>query len=588
MITAYSAPVDDQLFALEQIADIASLMPGDDTAPEKRELLKTILEQSARLAETEFAPLNWSGDVVGAKLFDGKVTLPPGFAQAFAAYAEGGWSGIGASPDHGGLGLPVAAVSAIEEHFMSANLALSLGPVLTVAAIEAIESAGSDDQKANFLPPLISGQWLATMCMTEPQAGSDLGALRCRALPLPDGDFAIKGSKIFITWGEHDATANILHLVLARLPDAPEGTKGISLFLVPKLRADSDGQYSQSNDVSCASIEHKLGIRGSPTCTLNFGDNDDCVGYLVGEPHRGLAAMFAMMNPMRINVAVQGVAVAERALQMATRYAAERTQSRNPQTGAPMAIVDHVDVRRTLLTMRALTEGARALVVRTAAAVDHGRAGSKFEAELADLLTPAVKIFATDAGVAVADRAVQVFGGMGFVEETGIAQLYRDARIAPIYEGTNGIQAIDLVTRKLGNDAWAIWLDEIADFAAKADPAAHAIGKRNLLDATKALRRATEFITSNKHNSMAVRLENAAPYARLFGAVSVGYLLLKLALAAKNPAMAVEHRVPLAERKDAIARFYLEQLLPVEAGLAVAICAPSMRLRDLDSNLLAA
>jgi 3-(methylthio)propanoyl-CoA dehydrogenase len=587
-MNGYVAPVEDQIVALEHIADISALMPGDDTAEEKRGLLRSILEQSARLAESEFAPLNRIGDMKGATLSGGGVALPPGFVAAYAAYAEAGWSGIGAKPEHGGMGLPVAIISAIEEHFMSANLALSLGPVLTIAAIEAIEQSGTDKQKADFLPPLVAGDWLATMCMTEPQAGSDLGALRCQALPRPDGDYAIKGSKIFITWGEHNATANIVHLVLARLPEAPEGTKGISLFLVPKLRQGADGRFDQSNDVSCASIEHKLGIRGSPTCTMNFGDNDDCVGYLVGEPHRGLPAMFAMMNPMRINVAVQGVAVAERALQMACRYAVERKQSRDPLTGATVAIIDHVDVRRMLLTMRALTEGARALVVRTAAAVDRGRAGDTAEAALADLLTPVAKIFATDAGVKVADQAIQVFGGMGFVEETGIAQLYRDARIAPIYEGTNGIQAIDVVTRKLGNGAWDGWLDEIAGFAANMPTQDYAIGKQNLIDATKALRKATEFITSNKHNSLATGLENATPYARLFGAVSVGYLLSKLALAAKQNAVPSEGGDVLMTRKDAVARFFLEQLLPAETGLSVAICAPTMPLRDLNAALLAA
>lgn len=584
----YAAPIDDQMFVLQVLSDVVSMMPGADSPDEKQALVRAILEQSGRLAESEFAPLNRTGDIEGARLVDGKVMLPKGYAKALAAYAEAGWAGIGASENHGGMALPVALVSMIEEQFMGANLALSLGPVLTIAAIEAIQFAGTSEQQTTFLPPLIAGEWLATMCMTEPQAGSDLGALRCQATPRAEGDYAIKGSKIFITWGDHDATANIVHLVLARLPDAPPGTKGISLFIVPKFRVGPSGAFDVSNDVSCASIEHKLGIHGSPTCTLAFGDHDDCVGYLVGEPHRGLAAMFAMMNPMRINVAVQGVAVAERALQLATRYAAERTQSRNPTTGAPTAIIEHMDVRRMLFLMRAQTEGARALVVRTAVAVDRGRAGDAYEADLADLLTPVVKIYATDVGVEVADRAIQIFGGMGFVEETGVAQLYRDARIAPIYEGTNGIQAIDLITRKLDNGAWRRWLEDARELASSVDAPDLLVGKQALIDAIAGLERTTAHILSDKHNSTTKRLEIATPYARLFGAVAVGYLLLKLGVAAKVSSINGLFSPRLSHRKEYVARFFLEQILPVESALANVICVPGLNLRDVDTGLLAA
>jgi 3-(methylthio)propanoyl-CoA dehydrogenase len=457
----FAAPVRDLRFVLEELLEHRSLaLPGFEEA--SPDLVEAVLEEAARLAGDVWAPLNASGDRQGCtRRDDGGVTLPDGFIEAYQAYAEGGWNGIGVAEAQGGQGLPEVVASAVQEMLHGANMALGLCPMLTAGAIEALAHHGSDALKATYLSRLVAGSWTGTMNLTEPQAGSDLSKVRTRAVP--EGDhYRLFGQKIFITWGEHDAAENIIHLVLARKPDAPEGNKGISLFLVPKYLVNQDGSLGERNDVTCASIEHKLGIHGSPTCTLSFGEGDGAIGYLVGEEGRGLNHMFTMMNEARHKVGIQGIGVAERACQHAFAYALERTQGRRPKArgGQECPISDHLDVRRMLLSMRARTDALRALALYCAAQLDLARHGvDEAERQAAqarvDVLIPVVKSFSTDQAVEIASLGVQVHGGMGFIEETGAAQLLRDVRIAPIYEGTNGIQALDLAGRKLSRDGGA-------------------------------------------------------------------------------------------------------------------------------------
>src|SRR5581483_6937021 len=418
----------------------------------------SVLEEAGRFAADVIAPLNRVGDKFGTPFKDGNVTTPPGWKQAYTSWAAAGWNGLAAPAEFGGQDLPQAVNAACIEMWNAASMAFGIGPVLTIAAIDALHAYGSDELKQRYLGKLVSGEWMGTMQLTEPQAGSDVGALRTRAAPAADGSYRITGSKIFITYGEHDLTSNIIHFVLARLPDAPPGTKGISLFLVPKFLPDGT-----RNDVRAHSVEHKLGIHASPTCTMVYGDKGGAVGFLVGEKHKGMAAMFTMMNRARLAVGLSGVAIAERATQQALAYARERKQ------GSAGAIVHYPDVKRMLLTMRALTAAARAICYATAVAIDRSlrektEAARQAAHERASLLTPVAKAFSTDIGIEVASLGVQVHGGMGYVEETGAAQHYRDARIAAIYEGTNGIQAIDLVTRKLplsNGKAAAAYLGEL-------------------------------------------------------------------------------------------------------------------------------
>ncbi|MGQ7247981.1 acyl-CoA dehydrogenase [Halomonas sp. V046] len=475
----YAAPVRDLQFVLADLLDHRSLsLPA--FAEASPELVDAVLDEAAKLAGDVWGPLNASGDRQGCeRRHDGGVTLPDGFASAYQAYVEGGWNGIGVSEALGGQGLPEVMASAVQEMLHGANMALGLCPMLTAGAIEALAHHGSDELKARYLDKLVEGSWTGTMNLTEPQAGSDLSRVRTRAVPCaPDeGDFyRLSGQKIFITWGEHDAVENILHLVLARTPDAPEGNKGISLFLVPKFLVNDDGSLGERNDVVCASIEHKLGIHGSPTCTLSFGEQDGAIGFLVGDAGRGLNHMFTMMNEARHKVGIQGIGVAERACQHAVAYAADRSQGRTPayRGGEPCTISEHLDVRRMLVSMRSRTDALRALALYCAAELDvarhHEDAAMRQAAQVrAEVLIPVVKAFSTDQAVDIASLGVQVHGGMGFIEETGAAQMLRDARIAPIYEGTNGIQALDLAGRKLQRDdgaALAALIDDVEATAA--------------------------------------------------------------------------------------------------------------------------
>ncbi|HSO47479.1 MAG TPA: acyl-CoA dehydrogenase family protein, partial [Rhizobiaceae bacterium] len=474
----YRAPVSEIAFALKEVAGLNKALDEGALPNLSGDLVDAVLEEAGRFATEEIAPLNKIGDSHGTPLKDGKVTTPPGWKETYQAWCEGGWNAIAAPEEFGGQGLPVMMAVAAAEMWNSASMAFGLGPLLTIGAVEALDKHGSPQLKATYLPKLVSGEWTGTMNLTEPQAGSDLAALRASAERAPDGTYRIFGQKIFITYGEHDMTANICHLVLARLPDAPAGTRGISLFLVPKFLVNADGSLGSRNDVFCQSVEHKLGIHGSPTCVMIYGDGyggaeKGAVGYLIGEENKGLACMFTMMNNARLNVGVQGVAVAEAAYQHALSYARDRRQGKAPDhKGEGMSpIIEHPDVQRMLLSMKSHVQAARAICYSCAHAIDMSHAGgadAKIWSERAGLLTPIAKAFSTDIGVEVASTGVQIHGGMGFIEETGAAQYLRDARINPIYEGTNGIQAIDLVTRKLplsGGDAFRAYVAELRAIA---------------------------------------------------------------------------------------------------------------------------
>lgn len=449
----YTPPIAEMILTLRHAA-------GYEDSPAAAALdlgtLEAVLEEAGKLAFGVLAPLNWSGDRHGAQWADGVVTTAPGFREAYRAYCDGGWNAVPFTPDYGGQGLPWAAAFAVQEMWQAANMSFGLCPLLNQGATEAIWHHGSDAQKALYLPKLISGQWTGTMNLTEPQAGSDLGAIRTRAEKQSDGTYKIFGQKIFITYGEHDLAENIIHLVLARVAGAPEGPKGISLFIVPKFMVGDDGHIGARNDVLCTGIEHKLGIHASPTCTMQFGDRGGAIGFLVGAENEGLKYMFTMMNNARLSVGLQGVAIADRATQAAVEYANGRVQGRQAGTGAVGAIAHHTDVRRMMLTMRAYTLAARALTYQAAVELDRAAAGVAGAQEQVELLTPIVKGWGTDMAQTVTSLGVQVHGGMGFVEETGAAQFYRDARILPIYEGTNGIQALDLAARKIVKNNGAV------------------------------------------------------------------------------------------------------------------------------------
>ncbi|HMK79176.1 MAG TPA: acyl-CoA dehydrogenase family protein [Xanthobacteraceae bacterium] len=565
----YRAPVDDIAFTLKHSAGLKRAIDEGLYGDLTEDVVDAVLEEAGKFASSVIAPLNTVGDQHGTPLKDGKVTMPPGWKEAYAAWSQGGWNGLAAAEEWGGQGLPHALNSACIEMWNAASMAFGIGPVLTMGAVEALARHGAAPLRQKYLAKLTTGEWMGTMQLTEPQAGSDVGALRTRAERAPDGSYRITGSKIFITYGEHDLTDNIIHFVLARLPDAPPGTKGISLFLLPKLFVGDDGKLGTRNDVRCHSVEHKLGIHGSPTCTMVYGDGGGATGWLVGEENRGLNCMFTMMNNARLAVGLQGVAIAERATQQAYAYANERKQGR---AGGNGAIINHPDVRRMLLTMRALTRGARALCYATGAAIDGAHrhkdeAARKAADQRASLLTPVAKAFSTDIGVEVASLGVQVHGGMGFIEETGAAQHYRDARIAPIYEGTNGIQAIDLVTRKLPLGGGAVvrgYLNElrrtVAAVRSANDPAFGAAGTR-LADAVDSLERATVWLLGRLDSAPDAALAGATPYLRLFASAAGGCALAEDALAA----MRLNGAGADAPRRVALARFFAENLA-VQAG----------------------
>jgi 3-(methylthio)propanoyl-CoA dehydrogenase len=588
----YTAPIAEQRFVLETISDIngiAALPQFESATPD---MVEAILSEAGKFSANVFAPLNHIGDVQGATWRDGNVTLPEGYRTAYQQYVAGGWNTLGAQPEHGGQGLPFALATAVMEQLQSANMAFSLCPMLTAGAIEALQAHASPALQQTYLTKLITGEWTGTMNLTEPQAGSDVGALRTKAELHADGQYRIKGQKIYITWGEHDVADNIIHLVLARLPDAPPGTKGISLFVVPKFWVNANGSLGIRNDLRCVSIEHKLGINASPTCTMSFGDGDNCIGYIVGAENAGMRAMFTMMNHARINVGLQGVAIAERAYQHALWFAKDRVQSAKFGGGrAPVRIIEHADVRRMLMTMKATTEAIRAITYYTAAAVDrsHGESEDDKRSQatlLADLLTPVCKAYATDMGVELSSLAVQIFGGMGFVEETGAAQHMRDARIAPIYEGTNGIQALDLVGRKLpmaGGAHWRALFSEIRGFI-KQLPKAGDLGQLApyLDDALEALNTATVWMVGNQQDTADDSAAAATPYLRMFGLVMGGYLLAQQAVAAQQRLQNTQGDPAFLRAKITTARYFAEQILPQAPALLGPITRGSALLFALN------
>ena len=530
---SYQAPLKDMLFAMQELACLpkVSALPGFEDYD--LDTAQAVLEESAKFCESVVAPLNWTGDQTPSSWKDGVVTTTPGFKDAFAQFAEGGWQSVIHPTEFGGQGFPKLIATPCAEMLHAANMSFALCPMLTDGAIEALLVAGSDALKRKFAARLISGEWTGTMNLTEPQAGSDLAAVRSRAEPQEDGTYKVFGTKIYITYGEHDMTGNIVHLVLARVPGAPEGVKGISLFVVPKFMVNDDDSLGARNDVHCVSIEHKLGIKASPTAVLQFGDHGGAVGYLIGEENRGLEYMFIMMNAARFAVGMQGIAIADRAYQKAVRFAHDRAQSRDLAGSAgPVAIIHHPDVKRMLLTMRAHVEGARALAYVAAAASDaahHAQDESirTHNQALYEYLVPVVKGFSTEMSIDMASLGVQVHGGMGYIEETGAAQAYRDVRITAIYEGTTGIQANDLLGRKIGRDRGAAMAALLADVAheleaiVEGDPAVQA-AKRGALEGVAELAQATKSLLGLLGNAQDRALAVAVPYLKLTGTVLGG------------------------------------------------------------------
>ncbi len=585
LMADYTPPLREIAFVLDHIADIDEIITYPDFEHVDRETIGGALDEAGRFMAELVAPTNRIGDTVGATFDDGAVVLPDAFKKVWSQYLDAGWNAVSGPPAYGGHGFPETIGFAIKEMFVTANMAFSLCPMLTGSAITLLEHHGTEELRSLYLEKLVTAEWTGTMVLTEPEAGSDLGALRSRAEPNADGSWRINGTKIFITWGEHDLADNIIHLVLARVPDAPPGTRGISLFLVPKFLVNPDGSIGDRNAVECISIEHKLGIHASPTCVMSF---EDASGWMIGEPNQGMRAMFTMMNQARVEVGLEGLAIIERAYQDAVVYAQERRQGRavgTPKTeSAP--IIDHPDVRRMLLTMKAYDEASRALLYDTAAQVDRSRnhpdaeTRSAAAARLA-LLTPVAKAWASDLGVEMTSVAVQVFGGMGYVEESGVAQHYRDSRITPIYEGTNGIQAIDLVTRKLPIDGGALVRNYLAEIEGL-DAALGEAGERfhpirtNLRDGLASLTSATEWMLDQESpNDL---LAGATPYLRMFGTVAGGYYLAREALHAAADLAGNGAPDPWLEAKIDTSIFYASQLLPQAGGLLPAVTAGAAQL----------
>jgi 3-(methylthio)propanoyl-CoA dehydrogenase len=579
----YAPPVSDMRFVLEEVAGLASIasLPGYEVATP--DTVAAVLDQAADLARDVLAPLNDSGDREGARLENGVVRAPAGFRDAYQTFVAGGWGGLPCLEEYGGQGLPLAVAAAVSEMWSAANLGFALCPMLTMGAVEALEHHGTEELKTLYLPRLVSGEWTGTMNLTEPQAGSDVGALKTRAVKHGD-HYRITGQKIFITYGDHDLAENIIHLVLARTPDSPPGTHGISLFLVPKFLPDADGAPGRRNDVRCVSLEHKLGIHASPTAVLAFGDEEGAIGFLVGEEHRGMACMFTMMNNARLNVGLQGVAISERAYQQALEYARTRVQGVPVGRDGAAPIVWHPDVRRMLLLMRARTEAARALAYLTAALLDRARhspdaADRKRTRARAELLLPMVKAWSTDLGVENASLAVQVHGGMGFIEETGVAQHYRDARIAPIYEGTNGIQALDLLGRKLVRDqgaaAYAL-ITEMRDLPAMPPALSNGIDAAEM---------ATTHLLKSWGSDPACAMAGATQYLTLFATVAGGWLMVRAALAASEKLDRGEGDPRFLKGKLLSAQFYTDHVLPQATGL-LASTVNSTSITTFDPDLL--
>ncbi len=569
----YRAAVDDFAFLFDHVVDFDALRGTERFADATDDVTRAILSEAGKLCDEVLAPLQRPGDLHPAKLENGVVRTSPGFDAGFRAIAEGGWIGMSADPDHGGMGLPMTLTSAVNEMMSGACLSLQLAPLMSQGQIEALEHHASDAVKEMYLPKLISGEWTGTMNLTEPQAGSDVGALVAKAADNGDGTYSVSGQKIYISWGDNDFAANVCHLVLARLPGAPAGTKGISLFLVPKYLPDDDGNPGKGNGVKVVSLEHKMGLHGSPTAVMQY---DNATGWVIGKEQGGMAAMFTMMNNARLGVGGQGIGVAEAAYQHALAYALDRKQGRATRDGASGTIVDHADVRRMLLTMKADVFAARAIALTCAFSTDMARATCEKDwATRAAFLTPITKAFGTDVGIAVSEIGVQVHGGMGFVEETGAAQFSRDVRVTAIYEGTNGIQAMDLVARKMmdGGEAANRLMDEMETHAESAREAFPKMAEE-VWQANESLREATEWLVAQK--DMDVRFAGAVPYLRAFARVLGGHLHLKAAMAEKGGA------------REKLARFYIQRLLPEHVGLLTQAQAGDAALYAFSLDELAA
>jgi alkylation response protein AidB-like acyl-CoA dehydrogenase len=563
---SYTPPLQDMAFLLNSVTPLAALGRDDLDA----EMISAVLEEAAKLASGVLAPLNESGDRQGSIWQEGAVTTAKGFKEGYKAFCEGGWNAVPFDPDYGGQGLPWLMSFPLQEMWQSSSLSFGLCPLLTQGAVEAISAHGSDELKQKYLGRLISGEWTGTMNLTEAHAGSDLSLLRTKAERAGDGTYRVSGAKIFITHGEHDMAANIIHLVLARLPDAPEGVKGISLFIVPKILEDGT-----RNDVTCVSIEHKLGINASPTCTMQFGEKGGAVGYLVGKENDGLKYMFTMMNNARLSVGLQGVAVAERAFQTALAYATDRLQGKPLSGGETVAIIEHPDIRRMLLTMKVLIDAGRALSYEAAFYLDKAKAGDPAAQARVDLLTPIVKAGCTDMAVEVASLGIQVHGGMGFIEETGAAQFYRDARILPIYEGTNGIQAADLLFRKTIRDqgrAAANWIEEAEKMAVHS-------GDDSLKTALGHLSAATSYLLQESKSLDKVAAV-AVPYLSLFFVVAGGVMLTRMTIAAEQSG-----QQDLAKTRMALSAFYNAHILSKAGGLETTVRQGSEFVGPASSSL---
>ena len=572
---SFVAPTTEQLFVLHHVTGIDELASHERFADASPDMVQAIVEGLGQFAQDQFAPLNRIGDTVGARLVDGRVVMPDGYKAAYRAFVDNGWASINAPADHGGQGLPYSLATVALDSLGSANMAFALCPLLSLGAVEALHHHGSDAQKAAYLPKLASGAWSGTMNLTEPQAGSDVGALKATATPRGDGTFQIKGQKIYISFGDHDMAENIVHLVLARTPGAPEGTKGISLFLVPKYRLNADGTPGAEQDIETVSIEHKMGINASPTCVLAFGEKGECIGELIGPEFGGMRAMFTMMNNARLNVGLQGVQIAEGATQKAIWFAQERVQSARAggTSRDSVAIIEHPDVRRMLLRMKAGTQAVRALSYYAAGQVDRATLGIDGAQEMVDLLTPLAKSYGTDMGEEIASLGIQVHGGMGFIEETGAAQYYRDSRITQIYEGTNGIQAADLVGRKLGMRGGDAIREHLAKIGAEA-------GDHHGLKALSgACAEVTEYMLGAAVDD---RLAGSYAYMTMMSVATCGWLMTR------QLAAAAEGDSPFLKAKQITCRYYLEVMVPEALALAGSAMAGSELLYALDAEGLAA
>jgi alkylation response protein AidB-like acyl-CoA dehydrogenase len=570
----YRAPVEEYQFIFDHVVGFDQVTETDRFAEASGDVAAAIVTEAGRMCEDVLSPLQRVGDLNPAHLDNGVVRTPPGFDEGYRAIADGGWVSISADPDYGGMGLPMTLATAVNEMISAACLSIQLSPLMTQGQIEALEHHASDEIKALYLPKLISGEWCGTMNLTEAQAGSDVGALRTKAEPNGDGTYAITGQKIYISWGDNDFTENVCHLVLARLPDAPKGTKGISLFMVPKLIPDADGTPGERNALKVVSLEHKMGLHGSPTCVMSY---EGAKGWLVGEENDGMRAMFTMMNNARLGVGGQGIGVAEGAYQHALAYAKDRTQGRSPIQGGTGSILDHADVRRMLLEMKADVFAARAIALACAVAIDMETAtGAEDWSARAALLTPIAKAFGTDVGVEVANTGVQVHGGMGFIEETGAAQYVRDVRVATIYEGTNGIQAMDLVARKLsdGGEAMNALLDEIEEQAEGARGTLPDLAEP-VWQASETLREAVDWMAGQ--SDLNERFAGSVPFLRAFARVLGGHHHLAAAIAEGGKG-----------RRSTLARFYIERLLPEHAGLCAHATAGADGLYALSAEDFAA